>query len=68
MKNLKGKCKTCFGCNLLSDEQFQGKNKCKYYIRAEKSWFMVITAIIELTIIGLAIYGLYMYFARLIGG
>lgn len=31
MKKLKGKCKTCLGCNLLDDFGFKGRKRCKYY-------------------------------------
>lgn len=31
MKDLKGKCKTCFGCNKLEDENFEGIKKCENY-------------------------------------
>jgi len=62
MKKIKGKCKTCLGCNLLEDFGFKGKKKCKYYIRANKQefWAIIIVAIVELIMfIGL---GFYAYF------
>lgn len=33
---LKGKCKSCLGCNKLSEFGFKGTRKCKYYIRANR--------------------------------
>lgn len=69
MKELKGKCKTCLGCNMLNDFGFKGRKKCKGYIRANPiNWFLPIVAIIELSVIGFGIYGFYIYFSRLVGG
>ena len=66
---LKGKCKTCLGCNMLDDFGFKGRKKCDRYIRAnEKNWVLLIVAIIELSVIGFGIYGFYVCFNRLVGG
>lgn len=47
MEKPKGKCKTCFGCNILNEPGFKGRKKCKNYIRANDYFIdiVVITAI-----------------------
>lgn len=30
MKELKGKCKNCTGCQRLEDEKFEGTNDCEW--------------------------------------
>lgn len=35
MKELFGKCKNCLGCNLLEQEDFNGKYRCDNYISCE---------------------------------
>ena len=27
-----GICRTCLGCNLLEDKNFEGKGRCEYYV------------------------------------
>ena len=34
---LTGKCKTCFGCNLLEITFFRGKQECSNYIQTNES-------------------------------
>lgn len=33
---LKGKCKTCLGCNRLEDKTFRGIYECKNYVKGNK--------------------------------
>lgn len=33
MKQLKGKCTTCLGCNRLELEEFEGYYRCENYMR-----------------------------------
>ena len=35
MEKLRGKCKTCLGCNKLEEMGFKGRLHCKYYISGE---------------------------------
>lgn len=35
-KELKGKCNTCIGCNLLEREDFKGYYRCENYIKTER--------------------------------
>lgn len=32
-KELKGKCSTCLGCNLLENEDFSGYYRCENYVK-----------------------------------
>lgn len=70
MGKLKGKCKTCFGCNLLNDFGFKGRKKCKNYIRANPNeyleWLIIGISVISV-LIGIGFY-LYFKFSILAGG
>ena len=44
---LTGKCKTCFGCNLLEIQFFRGKQECSNYIQANESGFDLCKRILE---------------------
>ena len=35
-KELKGKCKSCIGCNRLEALEFNGIERCEYYTEEEK--------------------------------
>lgn len=62
MRNLKGKCKSCLGCNLLEDFGFKGRKKCENYIRANKEEciIIIIAGLIEIVMfIGLGFYAWY---------
>lgn len=68
MNKLKGKCKSCFGCNKLEEFGFKGRKKCKNYIKADNSWFEVIIVGTLFVLLGLILaYGLYR-FSILCGG
>lgn len=69
MKRVKGKCKKCFGCNRLDDENFEGVKKCRNYTKAnEKNWYLLIVSIVELLSIGFFIYEFFEFLSMLCGG
>lgn len=70
MNELKGKCKTCLGCNLLDDFAFKGRNKCKNYTRANQNEHIAIIIIMLVEIVMFMMYLGYFYykFNRLCGG
>lgn len=35
-KELKGKCKTCLGCNRCEDIEFKGTYSCDNYVKGEE--------------------------------
>lgn len=70
MKKLKGKCRTCFGCNILDEPGFKGRKKCKNYIRANPNeyleWLIIGISVISV-LIGIGFY-LYCKINMLAGG
>lgn len=38
MAELKGSCKTCLGCNRLTEEIFEGISFCKNYVRGTRDY------------------------------
>ena len=71
MEKLKGKCRTCYGCNLLDNEDFGGKEKCKNYVKDHTNLLKIIEIILYLLQIMMYIMiGLYLFyrFSILCGG
>ena len=68
MKELKGKCKKCLGCNRLNDENFEGTNECDFYTKESRNWFLIIVAIITLISISFIIYKIYIFMNLLCRG
>lgn len=68
MHKIKGKCKSCLGCNLLEDFGFKGRKKCKNYIKDNTNWFEFITAVISLLVIATIIMFTIYRFSILCGG
>lgn len=62
MKELKGKCKTCFGCNRLDDDNFKGVRKCKNYIRANKEEHITIIIVLIVEALMFILLGWYAYY------
>lgn len=57
-----GKCKTCFGCNMLSERGFKGRKKCKNYIRANENEHIAIIIIAIVELLMFLALGFYAYF------
>lgn len=58
MKKLKGKCKTCIGCNLSKEFGFKGKKYCKYYI-SKRNYKLIIAEFVVICLLislGFVIY------------
>lgn len=69
MKKLKGKCKTCFGCEMLNDFGFKGRKKCKNYIRANENYqILYVILFIEILLYIVLLGYFYTKFNMLCGG
>lgn len=48
---LKGKCRTCLGCNKLEEIGFKGTNECKYYIDGTRKDKIILWILMELALL-----------------
>lgn len=68
MKKLKGKCRTCLGCNKLDEQGFKGVDHCKYYIDGTRKDKIILWILMELILLLALGYVVYLKISMLAGG
>lgn len=68
MRKIKGKCRTCLGCNKLDEQGFKGTNECKYFIDGTKKEKIFLWIFMELILIFTLGYVVYLKINMIAGG
>lgn len=67
MRKIKGKCRTCLGCNKLDEIGFKGVRKCKYY-KDGRNWKEILFYIMEIILLLALGYVVYVKISMVAGG
>ena len=68
MRKLKGKCRTCLGCNLLEEQGFKGREECKYFIDGTRKDKIILWILMELILLLALGYVVYLKISLMCGG
>lgn len=68
MRKIKGKCRTCLGCNKLDEQGFRGTNECKYFIDGTDKKKIIIWILMEIILLLALGYAVYTKISMIVGG